>query len=48
MVKTEFMELYEELGTLNESVKDIDFEALVTAETEAERLFKEINEKTTL
>ena len=42
MVKTEFMKLYEELGTINESIADIDFKALATAETEAVRLRKEI------
>ncbi len=43
MVKTEFMELYEELGNLNESIDEIDFKALGEAEVEAGRLDKEIS-----
>ena len=51
MIKTEFMELLEELDSINEvcareemneAIEDIDFDALTSAEEEAERLSKEI------
>lgn len=44
MIKTEFMKLLEELDRINEGIEDIDFNALTTAEEEAERLSKEIRE----
>lgn len=53
MIKTEFMELLEELDSINEvcareemteAIEDIDFNALTSAEEEAERLSKEIKE----
>lgn len=44
MIKTEFMKLLEELDRINEGIEDIDFNALTTAEEEAERLSKEIRD----
>ncbi len=44
MIKTEFMELLEELDRINEGIEDIDFNALTTAEQEADQLWKEIRE----
>ena len=50
MIKTEFMELLEELDSINEAcareemteaIEDIDFNALTSAEEEAERLNRE-------
>lgn len=44
MKRTEFMNLYEELDSLNEAIDEIDFKALEEAEKEAERLWTEIRE----
>ena len=53
MIKTEFMKLLEELDSLNEAcageemneaIEDIDFDALTSAEQEADQLWKEIRE----
>lgn len=53
MIKTEFMELLEELDSINEAcareemteaIEDIDFDALTAAEQEADQLWKEIRE----
>ena len=53
MIKTEFMELLEELDSLNEAcageemneaIEDIDFDTLTSAEQEADQLWKEIRE----
>lgn len=53
MIKTEFMELLEELDSINEAcareemteaIEDIDFDALTTAEQEADQLWKEIRD----
>lgn len=44
MIKTEFMQLLEELDRINEGIEDIDFNALTAAEEAAESLSKEIRE----
>jgi hypothetical protein len=42
MIKTEFMELYEELNNINEAIADIDLEAIRPAYTAAQQLRREV------